>query len=196
MIYRMSADYFPFESEGNSWELETDLGESLLYLSGGSSVQGNRECYLVERNYSPEYWYEDSGELARYEMEYYEFGGERILLTEEWMRYVELPLFTGNLWADTLEVERLVFGERVTRRLISGGQVKGVETVEVPAGRFPQCYEVEMTRSTETYVNDVLTESDTSRAVEWYGPDVGMVKNVIDGKVYRLVRLKIQNQSP
>lgn len=196
LIYRMSADYFPFELDGSSWEFETESGENLLLFSGGDAVQGNRECYLIERNYSPEYWYEDGKELARYEEQYYELGGERILLTGEWMRYIELPLFAANSWADTLEAERDVFGERVIRRLVSCGTVKDVAIVDVPAGRFPQCYEIDMTRSTETYVNGILIESDTSRTVEWYGPDVGMVKYRVDGDLYRLVRLNIQDQSP
>jgi hypothetical protein len=196
LIYRMSADYFPLEAEGSSWEFESEIGERTLLLSGGGTVQGNRDCYLIERNYSEEYWYEDGKEVARYASEDYHLGGERISLTREWMRYVELPLFEANSWADTLEVEKEVFGVLVLRRIISRGAVKNIETVEVPAGRFPHCYKIELVRSTETYVDSVLAQSDTTRTVEWYGPDVGMVMYSADSDLYRLVKLNIQNRSP
>ena len=186
----MSADYFPIEVEGNSWEFEGDDEVRLLVLSSGQAVRGDRECYLVERNYSPQYWYETFGELARYETEYYDFGGERIEFNQ-WLRYVELPLIRGNCWSDTMDVVKTVLGQRVRRRVISRGRVEGIEVVDVQAGRFHECYKIRIERVRETVVESAPLQTDTTSVCEWYAPNVGLVKFSENGKVYRLVRLVV-----
>ncbi len=191
VIYRMSANYFPLETKGNSWEFESESGATLLLLSSGETIEGGRECFLIERNYFPEHWYKDSKELAKYEVEYYDFGGERITLASQWIRYLELPLIEGNSWNDTLEAVKNVFGERVQRTVVSYGKVEGIELVEVQAGRFSQCYKIGVKRFRETYVNSTLLESDTTLKYEWYAPDVGLVRFDENGDVYSLVRTTI-----
>jgi hypothetical protein len=186
----MSADYFPIETAGNSWEFERDDGVRLLVLASGEAVRGDRECYLVERNYSPEYWYEDSRELARYEMEYYDIGGQRVEF-DQWLRYLELPLVAGNCWSDTMDVVKTVLGEKVRRRVVYRGKVEGIEAVQVKAGRFRECYRIGMERMRETFVESVLLDADTTYICEWYAPDAGLVKFSEDGQVYSLIRLVV-----
>jgi hypothetical protein len=187
----MSSDYFPFETEGNSWEFESEEGSELLLLSSGEAIKGDRECFIVERNFSPEYWYRDSGELARYEVEDYDFGGETIIFVNRWTRCLELPLIEKNWWSDTLEVVKNVLGETVERKVVSSGRVEGVETVDVEAGRFHQCYKVRLDRLRETRVNSELLQSDTTLSIEWYAPDIGLVKFQRNGAMYNLVRVTI-----
>lgn len=187
----MSANYIPIEVEGNRWEFESGDGARLLLLSSGETIKGERDCFLIERNYSPEYWYKDSHQLARYEMEYYDFGGERVVLSSQWMRYLELPLIRGNSWGDTFDVEKSVFGEKVRRRILSQGKIEAIESAEVEAGRFQQCYRVRVERIRETYVNSTLLESDTTLTYEWYAPDIGLVKFDQNGNVYSLIRVTI-----
>lgn len=187
----MSADYFPLETQGNSWEFENEDGARLLLFSFGNTIKGERECCLIERNYSPEYWYEDSKELAKYEMEYYDFGGERIVFTSQWMRWLELPLIEGNSWRDTLDVGEIVLGEKVQRKIVSDANVEGIELVEVQAGRFHQCYKIRIKRLRDTWVNSTLLESDTTLLYEWYAPDIGLVKFNKNGDVYNLIEVTI-----
>ncbi len=193
LIHRMSADYFPMETAGNRWEFESEDGVKLLLLSSGEAMKGDRDCFLVERNYSPEYWYEDSRELAKYEIEYHGFGGERIVLTGRWVRYLELPLVLGNSWSDSVDVQKTVSGEDVQRKVMSRGEVEAIEFVDVQAGRFDHCYKVKMTKSRETLVDSILLESDTTLTYEWYAPDVGLVKFSENGTVYNLIRVTIHN---
>lgn len=190
MIYRISADYFPAEVEGNSWEFESTEGMTVLLVSFGKATKGQRECVLIERNYAPEYWYENSAELARYEIEHYDFQGQRIEFNR-WLRYLELPLLVGNSWSDTLDAVEVVSGERVERRVVSYGKAEAIETVKVQAGTFRECYKVSLVRERETFVNFALRECDTIRTCEWYAPDVGLVKFVENGEEYSLVRLAL-----
>jgi len=187
----MSSDYFPFETEGNSWEFESEDGASLLLLSSGEAIRGERECFIIERNFSPEYWYRSSCELARYEVEDYDFGGETVVLVNRWVRHLELPLVEKNSWSDTLEVVKSVLGETVERRVVSYGKVEGIESVDVEAGRFHQCYRVRLERLRETRVESVLLESDTTLSYEWYAPDIGLAKFHENGVTYNLVRVTI-----
>lgn len=187
----MSSDYFPLEIRGNSWEFENGEGTRVSLVSFGSAIKGDRECYLIERNYSPEYWYEDSKELSRYQVEYYDFGGERIVLASQWMRHLELPLLRANSWEDTLHVAEFVSGEKVERRIVSCGKIEAIESVEVPTGQFNQCYRIRLERLRETLVNSFLIESDTILIYEWYAPNIGLVKFSQNGDVYKLIRVTI-----
>ncbi len=192
LVYRTGANYLPIENAGSKWIFETEDGRILTMETGGKTTKDDRDCYIIENNYRTEYWYKTTGELSKYVTHTIQYGGEDFLLTERWMKHLELPLILGNCWEDSFEIEKTILGEKIRRTLKSRGEIEEIEDLVVPAGRFMECYKVK----TEIIIADSSeffpSFSDTSIVYEWYGPNIGIVKKIEDGETQNLIEFEIK----
>jgi len=177
LVYRISSDYVPVNTEGNTWTFELSSGGEKLISVASSDVILGRECVRVQVNFEGHYWYRDEDQFDVYISTVYLFN-EEFILEERWGRRLVLPLVLGNTWSEEFENTIDVYGEPVKRTVTTRGEVVAIRDVSVPAGRFEQCYVVrsETIGETETpYGNGWV---DSSFVEEYYAPDVGLVKSI------------------
>jgi hypothetical protein len=81
----------------------------------------------------------------------------------------------GFSWRGNSEVETMDAGTRVVARGARGSRVEGVESVNVPAGTFPDALKV-ATVQTLTLQRGSDKRYARQQVLEWYVRDVGLVK--------------------
>ena len=177
LVYRISSDYMPVTTVGNTWTYElTGSGERLVSIVGEDAILG-RDCIRAQVDFEDRYWYRDEDQFDVYVRTIYLYNEEHVI-EERWARYLELPLVLDNTWAEEYEQTTSVYGQPVTRRVRTEGRVTAIRNVTVPAGEFEQCYVVrlEMIGETQTPYGDDW--ADTTLVEEYYAPDIGLVRRV------------------
>jgi hypothetical protein len=177
LVYRIASNYMPVNQVGNTWTYELPgSGESLVTIIAEDAILG-RDCLRVQIDFEDSYWYRDEDQFDVYVRTVYLYNEEHVI-EERWARHLVLPLVLGSKWTEEYEETTLVYGQSVTRKVLTEGKVTSIQNVTVPAGGFEQCYVVrlEIIGETETpYGNGWV---DSTFVEEYYAPDIGLVRRV------------------
>jgi hypothetical protein len=177
LVYRISSDYMPVTTVGNTWSYDlTGPGQRLVSIIAEDAILG-RDCIRAQVDFQDHYWYRDEDQFDVYVKTIYLYNEEHTV-EERWARYLQLPLVLGNRWSEEFEQTTSVYGQPVVRKVQTEGRVTAIRNVTVPAGVFEQCYVVrlEMIGETQTPYGDDLV--DSTSVEEYYAPDVGLVRRV------------------
>jgi len=177
LVYRIASNYMPTGTVGNTWTYELPGSRQKLVTIAGSDAILGRDCIRVQVDFEDNYWYRDEDQFDEYVRTVYLYNEEHVI-EERWARHLVLPLVLGNTWSEDYEQTTLVYGQPVTRRVQTEGEVRSIQNVTVPAGEFEQCYVVrlETIGETETPYGDGWV--DSTFVEEYYAPDVGLVRRV------------------
>lgn len=74
--------------------------------------------------------------------------------------------------------------------LVRNRRITGTETITTPAGTF-QCYKVEAERETATIARADIAMRTVNRVVDYYAPNVGLVKTEVYDKKGRLEQVRL-----
>jgi len=113
LIFRIRANYIPIENIGNYWVYVSQADTIKLEVKRKEVIEG-RECYLLERNAQPEYWWKGNGKVDKFHSENMNVGGNEFLLGNFWIPHLKVPLFLGNKWEDEFIQQTVVYGDTIT----------------------------------------------------------------------------------
>lgn len=170
ILFRSGSNYFPL-TPGKSWKYA--IGDDTVYVEvRGDTAILNRKCIQVDRNFAPEYYLTSPNEVRQLVISTVSRpGGEDTIEYRFGVRYY-FPPVAGNRYADRFDTSYTYGQDTINFIHLLEVSVTKVDFVQVPAGRFDDCYCLEFT---ETMVKD----DTTSRVwVEWLAPEVGVVKRV------------------
>jgi hypothetical protein len=156
LLRTVSADFAPIRL-GSQWTYTSPSGGPVFNreVTGSGTVQG-REAFTVTEQLgalppSTDDWSLQAGTLEHYSP------------TLGWTLLRRLPYVPGNKWV-------LATGNS----LISAVQgVEALDSVDVPAGKFPSCYRLKTKISTYDPVGGVTT---TAESLVWAAPNVGDIR--------------------
>ena len=118
---------------------------------------------------------------------HFDSGVERLPTAAQPMRVMPMPPRVGSHWAYSERVF-LGFGRQLGLDIEWSGSVSREESVAVPAGRFRDCLRV------ESIAVHRLPEGAMSREfryVDWYAPNVGLVKNEYSSRDEVFTRMEL-----
>jgi hypothetical protein len=182
LVFRMGANYVPIESIGNQWTyLQEDSTEKIVKVTG-TAVVGGRSSFVVDDNFTSEFWWKGAEGVDRYIVETRFINSEVVEIEKRWRPHLVLPLVLGNHWLDEYENETIVFGDTICRRVVVEGKVEEILTLTVPSGTFEECYKVRMNvleitcSPFEGYTCNVSCDTLRAQQYEYYAPDIGLIK--------------------
>jgi len=187
LIFRLRANYIPIENIGNYWLYVSQADTIKLEVKQKEVVEG-RACYLLERNAQPEYWWKGEGKVDRFHAEIMSVGGNEFLLGNFWIAYLKLPLFLGNDWNDEFMQQAVIYGDTITLIIKTEGSVESIEQIDT----FDDCYKVQHIRIIKRESKAFGNVSDTTISFEWYAPNVGIVKRLVNDREEGLISYEIQ----
>ena len=162
----------PLVGAGSRWEYESNLGKATVRMLSREQIRSDVERYVWDLRVGGLRYLEEleltPDSLGVVDRELIGFG----LLREHFVFLVpelvlELPLAVGREWEWTGSVER----GNETREAWASGKVLGVETIDVPAGRFIT-YHIQISRR---------DEFGTTQEIDlWFDPQVGPIRAVGD----------------
>lgn len=142
----------------------------------------------MERNAQPEYWWKGKSELDKFHSEVIKVGGNEFLLGKFWIPYLKLPLFLGNKWEDKLVQSTIAYGDTITVVIQVEGRVELIEKIS----SFDNCYKVQYTKIVVRKSKSFGEINDTTSSYEWYAPNVGIVKRIVDGREEELIKYEVK----
>ncbi|HID92961.1 MAG TPA: hypothetical protein EYP60_02585 [bacterium (Candidatus Stahlbacteria)] len=187
LIFRIGANYIPIENIGNYWVYVSQVDTIRVEVKQKEVVE-SRECYLLERNAQPEYWWKGEGKLDEFHSEVISVGGNEFLLGNFWIPHLKLPLFIGNKWEDEFMQQTILYGDTITLIIQVEGGVESIEEI----GTFDNCYKVQYTKIIKRESKAFGNVNDTTISYEWYAPNVGIVKRIVNGREENLIRYKVK----
>jgi hypothetical protein len=180
ILTRASSQYFPLTA-GAQWTFTHPDGTTSEDSVVGDSEAYNNPCTVVEHDFQEQYLINSNGELRRFVDYELNIGGTDYPLEQSYRLYYVLPFISGNTWSEVFQNSVPVLGDTFVIQHSIAGRVRGdsTVTVQVPAGTFTECYEVDLN---ETIVAGSAVNLDTTRVntYEWFAPGVGAVKRLQD----------------
>lgn len=173
-------DCFPLRS-GSMWYYQHHDGTFSRLTVRGDSVAFNSPCVVLEQDAAELYWTKEQGNLLKFVEYLLNVNGTDYPLEQRYRRYYVLPLVLGNSWSEDYRAAVPILGDTIAFFHSIRGEVSAIESVQVPAGSFDQCYLVNLT--------EVLRQNDAEQTIltqEWYAPGVGLVKRVQGSAVWEL----------
>lgn len=176
LLYRAGSDYFPLKI-GNWWQY-SQYGQIEQVEVKAETVVYGTECIHLLRNYADEFWKKTDNEIRKLYIRTVNIGGTDFEIEKNWLLQYRLPLVLGAQWAEIFTDTVLVMGDtfrifHTVRRMVSE-----ICDVNVLAGTFQQCYRLDYLEQVK--INDSLVEDYAG--YEWYAPQVGLVKKVINNR--------------
>ncbi|MCK4353393.1 hypothetical protein KAW65_08315 [candidate division WOR-3 bacterium] len=172
LLYRMAADYFPLEPD-NEWIYLENKKDTLILKVIKNEVIGQRDsCWLLERNVVPEYWYKSDDRLDKFYSKTIVINGETEEIAAFWLPYLKLPLIIGNSWNQIFEKESYILGDTVKIEVQIEGEVVDLEN---------ENYKIRIKLIENLNCGNFGTaSSDTTLYDQWYKPNVGMIKQILN----------------
>jgi hypothetical protein len=180
ILTRASSQYFPLTA-GAQWTFIHPDGTTSEDSVAGDSEAFNNPCTVVEHDFEEQYLINSNGGLRRFVNYQLNIGGADYPLEQSYRLYYVLPFVSGNTWSEDFQDSVPVLGDTFEIQHSIAGRVNGdtTVTVQVPAGTFTECYEVDLN---ETIIAGTAVNLDTTRVntYEWFAPGVGAVKRLQD----------------
>ncbi len=144
------------------------------------TVIKDRECYLLERNGKAEYWWKSDIQVNEFYNKILNLAGEIDTIADFWFTYLQLPLVENNYWENTYEQIKIIRGDTTKVTLTIKGEV-----LSIIEGRG---YEVKIIKIEEfTSPHQLSTVVDTFIIYEYYSPDTGITKRIVNNQTEELL---------
>ena len=186
MLFRSGRDYFPLVRD-SLWKYHDGTDTTYIQV-GGDSLIGGRNATVLYTDFAPGFWLKPvpESEILRWTRDTLEYAGSRHIFGDRYALIYQLPLVTGNHWAETFDTTLASPGaDTVNYRRRLEVRVAAVEAITVPAGSFEECYRLEFTET-------LIARTETSISyTEWLAPDVGLVRRVYEDREIELVEYRI-----
>ena len=184
LLFRAGADYFPLKID-NTWvysQTENVVPTDTVTLKVIKKVVvESRECWLLERNGCPEYWWKDENRLNKFYSKTIFVNGEEDTIASFWITWLYLPLVTGDEWEHIFKEESYIIGDTVKVELKVKGEVVDLENED---------YKVRIRLIENQESMEFGTHCDTTIYDEWYSPNIGVVRRVYDETEEKLITYK------
>lgn len=185
VLLRASSDYFPIHN-GNYWKYQYQNTLIVVEVKN-DTVINNTLAKIITRNFENEYWLQNDNELKKLELRYVNYGGIDYPIQNVFLLQYKFPFILGSSWSTTFNDTVNVLGENYVIKQTIARQVVAIEDINVPAGSFFQTYKIDFIES--FMLND---STEYYAGSEWYAPDVGLVKRVINHNEQVLIEYSLQ----
>lgn len=180
LCVRIGADYFPSEI-GHKWVFRraSPSGTDTIQIKVVDTTNVySRNCLDFEQNGEPGYWWISDMRIDKLFYQIVFANGEEDTIAQAWVPWLQLPFVLNNAWEYSFSNQAIIFDDTVKVGLQTKGQVISLtgNTFEVKT----QLIETQLSKYFGTY-------SDTSIYYEWYAPDTGVVKRVINDTTETLI---------
>ncbi len=185
-VQRASRDYFLFE-EGNWWQYASNDDTVLVEVEAPDTIL-QTECFPVSFGGYTKYLAESHKAIIEYINIFYNFAGDDYTIVDDFIMRIELPLVDGNTWEDSLVGSLDVAGQLIQAKYHVRGGVTGFVHDDDFDG---DVYTIELT-SIETVISLDTTVIDSNYVVEYYAPDIGLVRFDNEAGEYILFDYEVQ----
>lgn len=183
IISRSTAEYYP-AGVGASWRYRSDTSEMFIKVDA-ETTWANLKATLFLVDGEAQY----RSRLADGVYYYYDlripYGGNEYPIESRYLKWLDLPLVSGNTWQDVFRDSIVVAGEPVRIEHRISGRIKGFDNLNVPAGNFEDVYEVEIVNVVRIF-SSIYTRFDSTLRTEYYAPYVGMISVETPGYTFTL----------
>ncbi|MCX8014955.1 MAG: hypothetical protein N2748_02950 [candidate division WOR-3 bacterium] len=186
LLFRAGSDYFPLKA-GNWWEY-SNYGQIEQVAVVGETIAFNTPCIHLLRNYGDEFWLKTENEIRKLYVRTVNIGGTDYEIQNAWLLQYQLPLVLGAQWSEVFTDTVLVMGDTYRIYQTISRMVTEICDVNVFAGTFHQCYKLDYLE--EVKINDSLVERYAG--YEWFAPQVGLIKKVINNLETLLMDYSVQ----
>lgn len=169
LLYRAGSDYFPLE-EGNSWIYLCKEKNDTIKVKVVKDTVIDRSCWLIIRNGEPEFWYKDEYKVEKLYNYNIFVNGEEYNVAKFWLPWLQIPLVLNNYWNKKFHQQTIILNDTIKI------------DVEI------KCKVSEL-KSNIYKVDIMMIEnlSDTTIYSEFYEPEIGIKKRIVNGIVEELI---------
>lgn len=185
-VQRTSRDYFFFE-EGNWWRYASIDDTVLVEVEPPDTIL-QIEFFPVSFGGYTKYLAEEPDAIIEYVNILYNFAGDDYTMIDDFIMRIELPLVDGHVWEDSLVGSLDVSGQLIQAKYAVSG---GVTEFTYDEDFDGDVYTIEIT-SIETLISPDTTVVDSNYIVEYYAPDIGLVRFDTEEGAYTLIDYEIQ----
>ncbi len=185
-VQRTSRDYFFFE-EGNWWRYASNDDTVLVEVEPPDTIL-QIEFFPVSFGGYTKYLAEEPDAIIEYVNILYNFAGDDYTMIDDFIMRIELPLVDGHVWEDSLVDSLDVSGQLIQAKYAVSG---GVTEFTYDEDFDGDVYTVEII-SIETLISPDTTVVDSNYIVEYYAPDIGLVRFDTEEGAYTLIDYEIQ----
>lgn len=185
-VQRTSRDYFFFE-EGNWWRYASIDDTVLVEVEPPDTIL-QIEFFPVSFGGYTKYLAEEPDAIIEYVNILYNFAGDDYTMIDDFIMRIELPLVDGHVWEDSLVGSLDVSGQLIQAKYAVSG---GVTEFTYDEDFDGDVYTVEII-SIETLISPDTTVVDSNYIVEYYAPDIGLVRFDTEEGAYTLIDYEIQ----
>jgi len=169
LLYRSGANYFPL-FPGGKWRYLLDMDTVYVEVDTLPATIADKNCIRVYRNFAPEYYLASPSEIRKLVVSAISRPGGEDTVEFRFGLLYRLPFILGDRFQDHFDTI-LTWGPDTVQFVHSlDVRVAGIDSVQVPAGTFYECYRLEFTETV------VKPETVSTQWVEWLAPEVGVVQ--------------------
>ncbi|MBI4722815.1 MAG: hypothetical protein HY769_07475 [Candidatus Stahlbacteria bacterium] len=171
LLFRAGADYFPLKV-GNTWDyLQVQTGDTINLRVTDTTTILARECWLLERNGIPEYWWKDNARIDRFYYETIFVNGVEDTIVTAWVPWIHIPLVLGESWDYQITQQKIILCDTIRTQLYVASWVE-----ELKNGNYMVEIKVVKNRTSNTFG----LYCDTTLYHESYKPNIGLTKREVN----------------
>jgi hypothetical protein len=167
LLARTGADYFPL-AVTNTWTYRNvRTGDTTTTLKVADTTRAlARECWTLERNGIPEYWWKNEERIDKYYCATVFVNGVEDTVAAFWIPWLYTPPVLNQGWSHDFQQERPMLGDTIRTALQVRSEITRLKNEEY-------LLEVQIIRKRDS--NSFGSWCDTIAYSEWYAGGIGVV---------------------
>ena len=184
IVERAASDYYPLQ-EAAYW-LYSNGSDSIFVEVEPADTILHVECFPVSYNGATKYLVKSNESVSQYILKIFNQAGTDYTVLENFVTRIELPLIKGNEYQYVISDSIIVAGQSITAQHEILGSVVDF-TYEAAYGTV---YQIEITTISSMVTGDTSI-TDTSDVIEYYAPEIGMIRFSDATGEYELIEYSI-----
>jgi hypothetical protein len=184
IVERAASDYFPLQ-EGSWWMYGNGSDSVFVEVEPADTIL-QIECFPVSYNGAARYLVKSDESVSQYILKIYNLAGTDYTVLEDFITRIELPFIEGNDYHHVLRDSIFVADQLITAQYEIIGSV--IDFAHESA--YGDVYQVEITTIASMVTNDTSI-TDTSGVIEYYAPEIGMIRFRDATSEYELIEYSI-----
>jgi hypothetical protein len=167
LLSRTAANYFPL-AVTNTWtykNVRTGDTTTTLRVADTTNILA-RECWILERNGIPEYWWKDEERIDKYFCETVFMNGTEDTVAAFWIPWLYTPPVLNESWRHDFQQEKPMLGDTIRTTFRVRSEIARLKDEEY-------LLEVQIIRTRDS--NSFGSCRDTLTYREWYAGNIGVV---------------------